>query len=671
MKQGQSFPNDLIPSNWLDHINVVSKKTKRLRTDKIGTGFDSLVASQTFIMLDEEHHRLMQWFSKNAEREFWWDSDHNMFVCHTLDLVKAHAELRYKGIFYTNSSGSSMQNCFMFPNYNGSWTVRRHGIGCKEHPSWTTDVSGWTRCVFNQPAEVESAAKSNKGVRNSKGEFIFNSHYNGAAAINQMGIWFKIPDEIISDRTMTLKVKSEMLIVTVDKRANDIIPEGWFCPKQDRMEIVLDLPKTRKELNAPDGLIRHTISQGVESGWYIHTKEKWTLQNKGNVQTVLVSQEMYNRDEIEIMMGKCITGPWELVNIPFADEYPGDRMWNKESANLRVKPLEGDCDTWLTIVNHCGKNLDDSVRENEWCQNNGIKTGGDYLLCWLSSLIQRPLQPLPYLFFVGEQNTGKSTLHEALGQYILGRGYARADQALVNPSGFNNEIANAVLCVVEETDLRQNKEAANRIKDWVTGRTISIRALYKNTYDSVNTTHWIQCANDANYCPIIAGDTRIIVCRVDKPQLEISKDLLFSRLEKEAPYFLNLLYNIDLPETIGRLAIPCIMTHEKAELELHSKSDVERFIDEKCFKSDGGKIRFDEFYREFVAWCSVDRRSYWSTAKVSREFPKKYGFCKGRLGADNTTYVANISFEENDHKGFKYKVNELTGRLEAINGSVN
>ena len=47
-------------------------------------------------------------------------------------------------------------------------------------------------------------------------------------------------------------------------------------------------------------------------------------------------------------------------------------------------------------------------------------------------------------------------------------GVARADSALINPSGFNGELEGSVLCVIEETDLRTNRQAQERIKDWVT-----------------------------------------------------------------------------------------------------------------------------------------------------------------------------------------------------------
>lgn len=670
LKEGTKFPVSKIPANWRDHISVTAKRTKKVKpVSKNSSQFEELVASMRFITLDEEHKRLLKFLSEKADRDFWWDNDHNMLVCHTFDLAKAHKELGLKGIFYTNSTGSSSQNCFAFPNPGGAWTVRRHGIGCKEHPSWVTDPSGWTRCVFNAPAEYESAVRSNKGVRNAKGDYIFLNHLDGIKAIQQMGIDFELPESLKTpQRELVLKEKDDILIVSITRASIDSQPEGFLSnAKNTHWEICLEKPKVKKDYLAPDNLIRHAISQQVEAGWFIFVKNSWVLQSKSNVYTVLMGQNELSKGDVEIMMSKAILSPWEIVNYPFADEYPGDRLWNKDAARLKITPSEGPCDAWLSVFDHCGKALDDVVKDDPWCQQAGIKTGGEYLLVWFSSLFQKPTEPLPYLFFVGEQNTGKSTLHEAVGQFLFKKGYVRADHALVNPSGFNEEVANAVLCIVEETDLRQNKEAANRLKDWVTGRTISINAKYKTVYDIQNSTHWIQCANDANYCPVLSGDTRVLVIRVDRPEREIPKERLFSMLENEAPAFLHLLLQIDLPESNGRLAVPCLTTLEKKEMELSNKNEVEVFVAEQCYERKGHEIPFDLFYNNFQAWLPADRRAYWSSNKVSRYFPRTGLLCKGKVGKENLTVVGNITFDSTaEDKDFYYKVNAANGRLEVV-----
>lgn len=665
VRKGVPLSLNKIPTNWKDHLLVTTGRKKLVKS--ISTDFDELFSTIKFVPLDGEHLALLKWLSEKGTRDNWWDSDHNMLVCHTLDLAQAHSDLGMKGIFHTDSSGSSSQNCFAFPLTGGAWVVRRHGLGVKEHPSWSSDLSGWTKCIFNAIADLESCSRSNNGIESIKDGFVFDMAKQGIQALKDVGIDIDIPEKL-STRRMCIKEKSDKLIVTVERMDSDPLLEGFLKNKKgDLWERVIKHNKPRKELSAPDNLVRHCISNGTEAGWYIFARGGWVLQNRSNVNTVLLSQdEVSNSQDVEVLMSKAILNPWEIVNIPFADEYPGNRQWNKDAAAISVAPETGPCETWLSLLGHCGSSLTDSVLANQWCIDNAIKTGGEYLLCWLASMFQRPCEPLPYLFLVGDQNTGKSTLHEAVGQLLIKRGYVRADNALLNNSGFNAEVANAVLCVVEETNLRANKEAANRIKDWVTGKTISIRAMYKNAYDSINTTHWIQCANDPTYCPVLPGDTRIMVIRVEKLRHEIPKARLFEELKKERAGFLKLVLNLDLPDAPGRLSIPCLNTLDKTELEMDSMNDLEAFLHHETKDCLGNLIRWDDFFSSFIAWLPSEKRSYWNSMKAAKLFPKKGNLCKGKHGHDNTTYIANVKFRSDkaSEPTIKFKLNQHNGRLE-------
>lgn len=659
IKQGTKL--DKIPSNWREHINVTSKKTKRISID-----FDD--STIKYIPLNEDHKNLLTWFKK-AKHDNWWDSDHNMLVCHTLDLVQAHKDLKLRGIFLTNSSGSSSQNCFAFPLADGSWSVRRHGKGVKEHESWTTDGSGWTHCLFNSPISFETSAIITGGHENSHGEYIFPTGDCGLNSIFNLGLSTVIPDQI-KNRPISIKEKGDRLILTIDKEKSDPQIEGFISNKRgNKWEKVLKYDKPKKEVSAPDNLIRHVISSGVDAGWYINVHGQWILHNKSNAMTVLLGEtENYKHFDIEVMMSESILNPWELVNIPFAEEYPGNRKWNKDSACFyhEITDIQDTFDTWLDLFNHIGKNLTSSVIQDSWCIENAIKSGGEYLLLWFANMCQRPNEPLPYLFLIGEQNTGKSTLHEAIGQFILKRGYSRADNALINPQGFNAEIANAILCVVEETDLRRNKDAANRLKDWVTGKTIQVNQKYKTPYDINNTTHWIQCANDILYCPVFPGDTRIVAIYVDMPEKEIPKDQLFSKLNNESKAFLSYLMKLELPPMPGRLSVPCLQTEIKNEIQLDNMNELEIFVKTECCQCDGNLIEMTEFHNKFQSWLPIEIRQVWTLMKTSRNFPKIY--CKGRQGANNQTYVANIKMlnDKIDPQQYIWKVNHENGRLEQI-----
>ena len=665
LKKGENFNAAKIPANWKAHVEVTSGKRKQIKSiSENDLAFDELTSSNRKQDLDAEHMRLLKWFTKSSsDRDSWWDSDHNMLVCHTYDLKKAHEDLQLKGFFYTDSSGSSRQNCYAFPVSDGAWVIRRHSPGVQEHPSWTVDPSGWTRCIYNDLAEFTVSAKSNDGIENIRGEYVFKSVKEGSKALKDIGIVLDL-QEWVEGRTMYIKEKQDgKLVIAITREANDPSLPGFLSSKNgDRWEQVIKRHKRKREIASPDYLIRHMISNSTEAGWWIFTRKQWIQQNKSNVVTVLLSQQdANNRVDTELMMGKAILNPWELINIPFAEEYPGNRQWNKDAAALSCSPEEGPCPTWMSILEHCGKSLDDVVKTDDWCIQNAIETGTDYLLCWTANVLQRPSDPLPYLFFVGPQNSGKSTYHEAIELLFRGsHGYARADNALINQQGFNGEIAGAVLCVVEETDLRKNKDAANRIKDWVTGRTISINTKYKTVYDIKNVSHWVQCANDLSYCPVFAGDTRIIVIRVDALDKEIPKGLLFELLMKEKSQFLNALLTLELPQPAGRLSMPTLRTTEKAALEIDNSSDLEIFIKDKLVVCSGHSITWEEFYNDFQSWLPADRRGTWSNVKTARRYPKSYPFIKGLMGKENATCLGNVSFD----KTVKPEVFELVLNLD-------
>ena len=164
------------------------------------------------------------------------------------------------------------------------------------------------------------------------------------------------------------------------------------------------------------------------------------------------------KPQVELILGSTIGKAWKLVNVPFQPEYPGDRQWNVHAAQYAYQPVNLENDQmpqhphWDRVLKHCGQDLDAAVRESEWCALHNIKSGADYLLYWIAFLLRDPFQPLPYLFLYGNQNSGKSILHQAIGLLVT-TGVASADRALGSNNDFNGELANCVLAYIEETDL--------------------------------------------------------------------------------------------------------------------------------------------------------------------------------------------------------------------------
>ena len=338
---------------------------------------------------------------------------------------------------------------------------------------------------------------------------------------------------------------------------------------------------------------------------------------------------------------------WELVNLPFQAEYPGNRRWNCGAAQYRFQPAELIDDEvphhrhWDKVLQHVGQDLTPALRKLTWAERANIKTGADYLLAWTACLLRDPFEPLPYLFLFGPENSGKSILHEAISLLITS-GVVFADRALTSKNDFNGELANAVLCVVEEKNISLAGAAAhNRIKEWVTGRTISIRKMKTDSYSQPNTTHWIQCANRQDACPIFPGDTRITMAYVPDLVHEIPKKILLGKLEEEAPDFMQTIMDVQLPPVAGRLRVPVVTTDHKQQAERLARNALEEFLAEHCHEVPGSKVLFAEFHEAFHKRLPSEQRHQWSKIKTSRTLPTRFPVGAGKA---NKKYIGNLAW---------------------------
>jgi len=648
--------NDIL--NWKEYLDKVSK-SKLVHGKQ--TNVDELVASNRRLTLSEEQIKLLKWF-ETSNSLWWWNDDRQMLVCHTSDLKRAYTELKLKGIFNTISTGKEQgndQNCFCFPLTNNGWIVRRHTKEITEHLSWFRDSSGWTTTYFNCSPTLRIATKISGGIEGEK-DYSYKSLVKAIETLNIMGIECEVPNvPQIENRSATIKdLKNGKVVLTFVRLEHEIL-ENYIEQKGNWVRIFF-LPHNTTEVELHDNLIRHIVSLDSDFGWYIQTNSGWINENRRHIELYLGTLNK-GKKEVESLLGNCIVNNWVLVNKPFQPEYPGNREWNMKAAQFRYNAKAGQHRTWDKILSHCGKSLDDILIENSWCTENGIYNGLLYLQCWLACCLQYPLQPTPYLFFFSpEQNTGKSIFHEALNLLFNKGTVVRADQALTNSSGFNGELFGAVFCIIEETNLSKKNTASDKIKDWVTSKSLTIRQMYKQPHEIPNSTHWIQCANDSSYCPIFTNDTRIMLIKVTPLENEIPKEELLKECEKEAAAFLHTLMNFDIPESTTRLRPPIIMTEEKKKEIERNESDLQTFINEKIIEISGHKIQIGDFYQKFIEWLEPLERQAWSLRMVAKRAP----FIKGKYGQENQTYFGNVDWVENKSKiiaEIPYKI--INGRL--------
>jgi hypothetical protein len=213
---------------------------------------------------------------------------------------------------------------------------------------------------------------------------------------------------------------------------------------------------------------------------------------------------------------------------------------------------------------------------------------------------------------------------------------------------FNGELRAAVLCSIEETNLAADKNAYNRVKDYVTAENISVRAMYSPQGHCVNTTHWIQTANHLHFLPIEPQDTRIVVALVDPiPEEDMMSSVdMKNRLRKEASDFLTELLSIELPAPPpGRMGMPVLRTEEKIRAEKNKESRLETFVREQTYYVPGVLVSVEEFNDKFTAWLDPSDRMQWPKQRISREMPlEKYP--KGKSSKrDNRMCYGNLSFK--------------------------
>jgi hypothetical protein len=403
-----------------------------------------------------------------------------------------------------------------------------------------------------------------------------------------------------------------------------------------------------------DDVVRHLVSeQGKDAGWVVKSGNIWVEEPLTHIKLALRALYVSNADA-SMVLGDSIFKRWSLVNKPFQPEYPGDREWNRDACQLMFNISTGDelhYPTWAKILEHVGASLNGDLLKSDWAINNGVRTGSDYLKCWVASLFQKPEEPLPYLYLYGPEASGKSMFHEALSLLMTPSGYQEAANALTSQSGFNGELRSAILCFIEEIDLSKRTGLAyKRIKDWVTAISLPIHVKNLTPFMSTNTTHWIQCANDPDSCPIFAGDTRIVVLYVEgipEEQWE-NKGNLIAKLKKEAPDFLGEVMRLELPESTDRLAVPVIETYEKSEIQKRNRSPLEQFIDDMCFFTPGSTVPFNDFYGRFAANIDQSEIGFWTKIRVGKSIPRPYIKGKAKEGG---MYVGNMSFEPTDTHG--------------------
>ncbi|HEV7283199.1 MAG TPA: primase-helicase family protein [Pirellulaceae bacterium] len=413
--------------------------------------------------------------------------------------------------------------------------------------------------------------------------YLFNDPSDAASAARELGSKVSLP----SDRSIAFRAtRKGKVVAEFERRDGDSFPaatpsrKNWTLP----LGILADRRSALERVAPVDPLGRLIVEDGPNgrqvAGRVIrdHADEWVWIHSSGDARNHLLAKG-FDRREVDAILGLMVECPWRRVHIPFGPEYPGDRQWNLGAPQFVYKPRAepGPTPHWDTVLSHCFADLNEALKSDEWAQRSGIDAGHKYGLAWVASLFRHPFDRLPYLFFYGPQNSGKSIFHEALA-LLMTKGVAAADRALTNSNDFNGELANAVLAYVEEKNVATAPGAYAKLKDWVTSPVLTIRRMRTDAYRQPNTLHFVQCANELTACPADFDDTRRTMIHVPPLETEIPKPLLISRLKEEAPHFMRTILDLPLPKPLGRLRLPAIQTAGKEAAALASVPELAQAV---------------------------------------------------------------------------------------------
>lgn len=589
--------------------------------------------------LEEEHKRVVEALATFGYMGL--RADMNLIHTHTGAIAKAVGEGLIAGKFTTDSDVTDLSspNCFLAPQPGGSFRCVRFGQTQHEKGEGWHFRNGKNYCFINEKkADLEILSQHSDQRRNGK---------------------YKIPAEEIAGllADFGVEVKPENLPATdvwadltsvgdLRFEASEEV-KGWTTKgKKSTKTFTLEKkgsPLRDRVLQMADDHIRYVIQDGKEKGWYHRTEDGQWILHRSFADVACVIDDLFP-DFSKKARHILHTNPWNMLKIPFKEEYPGGRVWNYDAPQLKVAPSisGGDHPHYDMILDHIGLELNAPVAVNDWCRKANIQTGADYLRAWLASLIHYVDQPLPYLFLTGPQNSGKSIFHESC-RYLFTHGITSANNSLT--SQFNGELEGCFLVYVEERDLADKRyNAYEKIKEWVTGRDLTVRPLYQQTYSAPNYLHFVQMANSTEHLPLEDGDTRIVAIEVPALKKPVPKAILEGHLKKEAPRFLRTLINTQLPPPVDRLRIPALQTITKSAMEQKAMSPVMDAARTLLFPRVGHVVEvpaFYEKYKKMVKDAGVDAEPDFL---VTRELSMRSD--RYELGARNKKqYIVNVSMD--------------------------
>jgi hypothetical protein len=132
----------------------------------------------------------------------------------------------------------------------------------------------------------------------------------------------------------------------------------------------------------------------------------------------------------------------------------------------------------------------------------------EYILNWCAQLVQKPHLPgEAALVFRGLKGVGKTTLGLFLMR-IAGRHAVKVASSDGLTGQFNGHMLNKIFLLADEAYWAGDKRGEGKLKDFLTGEQLPVRALYRDTAMARNRLHIMMASNNHWVVPATAGDER-------------------------------------------------------------------------------------------------------------------------------------------------------------------
>ena len=462
----------VLPDHWLEIVTPWERATEAQ---------SELLTSEAIshrVEMDAIHCSIGDTFRRHGYA--WSEEEHKgriIISLHLGGLKVDHKENKRPGVYDTNSpcTEKSKPNGFGFLKPNGGLALRRFGDAADVSP-WYQGPSGIWCCDYNLAVTFKAACDAAGGVKGKKGIITF---YDGDAikALTMLGIDAQIPEKLRYSRIDLLQTPGKIKIAIHSSFFKNF--DGWTYDYTKYVKSVEYTPPV-SELPTFDERLRYTTERAKGEDWMLlDDRGHWNASTYSLVKDWIKGNDISD-DLVPVVLKHHSDKNWLLQRIPFAAQYPGCRIWNRDGARFSVTPRPGDFKFTKMVIDHVGDGLTPYL--DEWCEIQGIKTGGEYLMWWAARLFQNPKGRLPFLFFFSpEQNSGKSSFHRTLLRLFANtNGWCELRKELLKDD-FNDLLRGCALAYLEEIDLSKSPTAYELIKNLVDG-TVPQDAWYLRSF---------------------------------------------------------------------------------------------------------------------------------------------------------------------------------------------